>query len=118
MRKAGYLLVTKDGHKGWQLKHRLGGRTDGKPGKIEKMLALGVFPEVSLKRARDTRDEARRLLADHIHPGTQKKQEEHQRRVARLQTLEAAAREWLSKQSWGKSHGARDARRLEQHVLS
>lgn len=112
-----YLLVTKDGHKWWRLKYRFGGRADGKPGKAEKVLALGVFPEVSLKRAREKRDEARRLLADHIDPGTQKKQEEHQRRVAQLQTFEAVAREWLTKQSWGESHGARNARRLEQHVF-
>ena len=41
-----------------------------------------------------------------IDPGTQRKQEEHQRRVAQLQTFEAVAREWLTKQSWGESHGA------------
>src|SRR5688572_33073089 len=80
-------------------------------------LSLGVFPEVSLKRAREKRDEARRLLADGIDPGVQRKQEEHQRRVAQLQTFEAVAREWLTKQSWGESHGARNARRLEQHVF-
>jgi putative addiction module killer protein len=59
----------------------------------------------------------RRLLADDIDPGTQRKQEEHQRRVAQLRTFEAVAREWLTKQSWGESHGARNTRRLEQHVF-
>lgn len=100
----------------WKL-FDVGGRSDGKPGKAEKVLALGVLPEVSLKRAREKRDEARRLLADHIDPSTLKKQEEHQRRVAQLQTFEAVAREWLTKQSWGESHGASNARRLEQHVF-
>jgi len=32
------------------------------------------------------------------------------RDVAQLQTFEAVAREWLTKQSWGESHGARNAR--------
>src|SRR5687768_13432777 len=54
-----YLLVSKDGHKWWRLKYRFGGRADGKPGKAEKVLALGVYPDVSLKRAREKRDEAR-----------------------------------------------------------
>jgi hypothetical protein len=99
--------------KWWRLEYRFGGRADGKPGKAEKVLALGVYPDVSLKRAREKRDETRRLLADNIDPGTQRKQEEHQRRVAQLQTFEAVAREWLTKQSWGESHGARNARRLE-----
>lgn len=55
-----YLLVRAAGHKWWRFKYRYGGRADGKPGKAEKNLSLGVFPEVSLKRAREKRDEARR----------------------------------------------------------
>ena len=33
-------------------------------GKSEKLLSLGSYPDVPLKRARENRDEARRLLAD------------------------------------------------------
>jgi len=73
-----YLLIRAAGHKWWRFKYRYGARADGKPGKAEKNLSLGVFPEVSLKRAREKRDEARRLLAEHIDPSTQRKQEEHQ----------------------------------------
>ncbi|WP_349263206.1 Arm DNA-binding domain-containing protein [Steroidobacter sp.] len=73
-----------DGHKSWRLKYRFGGRADGKPGTAEKVLTLGVFPDVSLKRAREKRDEARRLLADQHRS---RYSEDHQRRVAQLQTF-------------------------------
>lgn len=39
-------------------------RHDGK----EKLLSLGVYPEVSLKDARERRDEARKLLANGSDP--------------------------------------------------
>lgn len=48
-----FVLVKPTGAKYWRLKYRHGG--------VEKMLALGVYPEVSLKRAREKRDEARQL---------------------------------------------------------
>jgi hypothetical protein len=50
-----YLLVGPNGARGWRLKYRLGGR--------EKMLSLGVYPEISLEAARDRRDQARSLVA-------------------------------------------------------
>ncbi|MFQ2600501.1 Arm DNA-binding domain-containing protein [Aeromonas caviae] len=50
-----FLLVNKSG-KYWRLKYRSSGK--------EKSLALGVYPEVSLKDARAKRDDARRQLAE------------------------------------------------------
>ena len=47
-----FLLVTPNGKKGWRLSYRF----DGK----QKTLSLGVFPDVSLKKARDKRDENKR----------------------------------------------------------
>ena len=46
-----YLFVTTTGHKSWRLKYRFAGK--------EKRLLLGPYPEVSLRQARDGRDEAR-----------------------------------------------------------
>ena len=51
-----YLEVAPTGGKWWRLKYRY----DGK----EKRLSLGVYPDVSLKDARQRRDDARKLLAD------------------------------------------------------
>jgi hypothetical protein len=74
------LLVNPDGAKWWRLRYRIAGR--------EKMLSLGVYPEVGLKRARERRDEARRLIADGIDPSA-KRQEE---KAGRGNTFEVDAR--------------------------
>jgi hypothetical protein len=55
-----YLLVTPAGGRLWRFKYRIRGR--------EKLLALGVYPDVSLAVARDARDDARRLLASGTDP--------------------------------------------------
>jgi hypothetical protein len=53
-----YLEVSPAGGKWWRLKYRFGGK--------EKRLSLGVYPDVSLKDARNRRDESRKLLASGI----------------------------------------------------
>jgi hypothetical protein len=51
-----YLEVSPAGGKLWRLKYRIGG--------AEKRLALGKYPEVTLKDARERRDDTRKLLAN------------------------------------------------------
>jgi hypothetical protein len=53
-----YLEVMPTGAKYFRLKYRFGEK--------EKRLALGVYPEVTLKEARERRDEARKRLAQGI----------------------------------------------------
>ena len=53
-----FLLVTPAGGKWWRLRYKF----DGK----EKLLSLGVYPDVGLKDARTRRDDARKLLADGV----------------------------------------------------
>ena len=60
-----YLEVSPAGGKWWRWKYRF----DGK----EKRLSFGVYPDVSLKSARDRRDDARKLLASDVDPGEQRK---------------------------------------------
>ena len=64
-----FLLVmpNADRHKGrlWRLRYHYG--------KSEKLLSLGSYPDVPLKRAREKRDQARRLLADGVDPSAQRK---------------------------------------------
>lgn len=55
-----FLLVTANGSKLWRLKYRVDGR--------EKVLAFGAYPEISLARARERRQEAKALLADGVDP--------------------------------------------------
>ena len=59
-----YLLVHPSGAKYWRLKYRIVGK--------EKLLALGVYPEVSLAEARLRRENARSLIKDGRDPGVAK----------------------------------------------
>jgi hypothetical protein len=61
-------------------------------GHVEKLLSLGNYPDVSLKRAREKRDVARRLLTDGVDPSVHRKTI----RDAKAETFEAIAREWLA----------------------
>lgn len=82
-----YLLVHPNGSKYWRMDYRF----DGK----RKTLALGVYPDVTLKDARNKRDEERRRLAAGIDPGQHRKQTNEEKRTRRANTFEAVAREWL-----------------------
>ncbi len=59
-----YLLILATGGKYWRLKYRFGGK--------EKLLALGTYPEIGLREARERREEARKLLAHSIDPGAER----------------------------------------------
>lgn len=60
-----HLLVHPNGSKYWRLQYRYEGK--------QKMLALGVYPEITLADARVRRDEARKLLANGVDPETKRK---------------------------------------------
>ena len=62
-----HLLVHPTGSKYWRLQYRFSGK--------QKMLALGVYPEISLADARMRRDEARKLIANNIDPAEKRKSE-------------------------------------------
>ncbi|MBN3789316.1 integrase arm-type DNA-binding domain-containing protein [Burkholderia sp. Ac-20353] len=102
-----FLLVTPVGQRYWRLKYRVSGK--------EKLLALGVYPEMTLAVARRKRDEAREKLAAGIDPGEAKKAEKRTARLNAENSLEAIAREWHAKYAptWSESHAARILRRLE-----
>lgn len=90
-----FLLVTVKGQKYWRLKYRFNGR--------EQMLSLGVFPEVSLKDAREGRDVARKLLTQGQNPSEVKQQAKREAMIAAGNSFEAVAREWIEVRSPDKS---------------
>jgi hypothetical protein len=77
-----------------------------------KRISLGVYPDVGLKKARDRRDEMRRLVADGIDPSAARKQEKLMALDAAANTFEAIAREWFEKHSpnWEASYSVKRAR--------
>jgi integrase len=104
-----YLEVNPAGGKWWRWKYRFGGK--------EKRLSLGVYPDVSLKAAREKRDAARQQLAAGIDPGQARRAEKLAQ--AGAESFEAIAREWHAKFSpgWVASHGDRILKRLEKDLF-
>jgi integrase len=84
-----YLLLQPTGAKLWRLKYRFGGK--------EKLLALGSYPDVGLKDARNRRDEARKLLADGVDPCEQRKAQKAAGEIRAANSFEVICREWLEK---------------------
>jgi Arm DNA-binding domain len=84
------MLVTPTGGRLWRFKYRMNG--------VEKLLTLGKYPNVSLKRAREKRDDARKLAADNVDPSVKRQAE----RNAAADTFGAIATEWLNlhKPTW------------------
>lgn len=105
------LWVMANGAKYWRLKYRF----DGK----EKLLALGVYPETTLKDARQKRDEARRLLANDIDPGEKKKADKRARIVAAQNSFEAVAREWhgVKAAEWTPRHAEAVLMTLQRYLF-
>ena len=81
-----YLLVKAAG-KYWRMDYRFADK--------RKTLALGVYPAVSLAKARTKRDKARELLADGTDPGLSKKVEKQASLAANANTFEIVAREYV-----------------------
>lgn len=86
-----YLQVNQNGSKWWRLKYRF----DGK----EKLLAIGVYPEVTLSRARDQRDDAKRQIKNGVCPSEKKKTEKLLRHVAKENSFKAVGEEWYKSRS-------------------
>lgn len=106
-----FMLVTPSGGKWWRFKYRFGGK--------EKLLALGVYPEVSLKEARARRDAARKMLENDIDPGEQRKTDKATRAERAANSFEAVTREWCKKMTpaWAPAYAVRLLRRFERDVF-
>ena len=106
-----YLEVSPKGGKWWRLKYRFGGK--------EKRLSLGVYPDVTLKDARQRREAARKLLANQVDPSAHRKAEKAAARESGANSFEVLAQEWFKKHStnWVQSHADRIIRRLERDIF-
>lgn len=103
-----YLLITKTG-KYWRYDYRYL--------KKRKTLALGVYPQVTLKEARERHHQARKKVTDGIDPG-------HLRKINKSAKFEAAensfgklAWEWFSRQNWTEGHARTVRGRLDNDIM-
>ncbi len=106
-----FLLVTPSGGKYWRLKYFFGGK--------EKLLALGVYPDVNLAEARERRAQARKVLAAGNDPGEAKKEAKRLATLNHANTFEVVAREWFDKRrhEWASITADVALGRMETHIL-
>lgn len=79
-----YLAIRPSGVKSWKLKYRWHG--------AEKKLTIGPYPTISLREAREKRDEAKLQISSGTDPAAQRRA--RLRRVAIGETFEEVARAW------------------------
>jgi len=106
-----FLLITPSGNKWWRLKFRYGGK--------EKLLSLGVYPEVTLKEARVRRDQEHKNIAFDVDPSMHRKAAKLAKADSHKNTFEIVAREWFEKRSsiWAGTHSEKVIRRLEVDIF-
>lgn len=106
-----YLLVNPSGSKYWRLKYRFAGK--------EKLLAIGVYPDISLAQARSRREEAKKLLLEGKDPGQERKLEKLSRQLEVESSFEAIAREWYTRRfdRWSVSYREEMMRTFERDVF-
>lgn len=112
-----FVLIHPNGSKYFRYRYKLEGK--------EKVMALGVYPETTLKEAREKRLEAQRLVKNGLDPvrfrlelRAKREQEEKEQFLKTQNTFENVSKDWLARETKRITHKhAKDARRsLEIHV--
>lgn len=106
-----YLLLNPNGSRWWRFDYRF----DGK----HKTISFGTYPDVSLKLARERRDEARTLLVIGVDPGAQRKAEKQAKADFGANTFEVIAREWMATRGkeWTESYASKTKSALERNAF-
>lgn len=107
-----FLHVMPNGNKYWRMKYRYLGK--------EKLLALGVYPVVSLSDARDKRLSAKKMLDQGLDPNENKKQVKLEKQVNYENNYENIAREWheQKRHAWKDKHAGVILTRLESLLFN
>jgi integrase len=106
-----FLLLTPSGGRWWRFRYAFAGK--------EKLLSLGTYPEVSLKAAREARDDARKMVTKGIDPSAARQEEKRALREASANDFETVAREWLEtvKARWVPVYYGDTVKRFEAFVF-
>lgn len=102
-----FLFITPTGAKSWRLKYRFLNK--------EKLLALGLYPQVSLKEARERAADARKLVESGKDPSVERKQS----KVLMQNTFELVAMEWHEKQTpaWSQGYAGDVLQRMHRNIF-
>lgn len=106
-----YLLLQPTGGKLWRFDYRFEGK--------RKTLALGAYPDVTLKAARERLGDARTLLADGVDPSLNRKAQNAAKATSAANSFEVVAREWFAKfkPQWTDGHSEKILARLERDIF-
>ncbi|EAM6936925.1 tyrosine-type recombinase/integrase [Salmonella enterica] len=106
-----YLLVNPNGSRYWRMKYRYAGK--------EKLLSIGVYPDVTLAEARDKRTQAKRILAAGDDPSEVKQAEREAKNLAVNNSFELLALEWHEhkKPNWSSGYADDILEYLRKDIL-
>ena len=108
-----YVLVTPAGGRWWRQRYRWGGK--------EKLLSLGVYPEIELATARERSAEIRKQVANGIDPGAVRIERKVAQAAAGETTFKAITLEWIANmlkaRGLSPDHIERTTRRFEVHLF-
>ena len=106
-----FLLINPSGSKLWRFKYRFAGK--------EQLLALGAYPEVTLKTARAKRDEARDIIRDARDPSFERKAAKQRQILEAHNAFKAVALDFITKMGrrWSERHRNNAISRLEKNIF-
>jgi integrase len=107
-----YIEVPPNGNKRWRLKYRFAGK--------EKLLSFGLYPRITLKEARQLKEDAKRKLANNVDPSAQKQAERKAATCAGTNTFEFVALELLTVREgtqWSHDHAKTILLRLRKDAF-
>ncbi|MBA4359535.1 MAG: integrase [Pseudomonas sp.] len=92
------LFIATNGTKSWHFRFSWHGK--------QPRMSLGTYPEITLKEAREKRDQARALVAKGVDPRSQRREEKRAAASGAVKTFEVVANEWheFKKPRWVAAH--------------
>ena len=107
-----FLFIPTSGSKLWRMAYRFEGKS--------KLLSFGSYPALSLREAREQRDEAKKLLAQGIDPAAHKREEHKARLTAQRDSFQNIAREWheVRLAEFSEKHRGTVMYRLETYIFT
>lgn len=106
-----FLLIMPNGAKYWRLKYRFA--------KKEKLLAFGIYPDVSLAEARDKANDAKKQIRQYIDPSEAKKELKREAIKSALNPFSEVANAWMEtkKGEWTPKYYKTVQRRMELDIF-
>jgi hypothetical protein len=106
-----FLLINPCGSKLWRFKYRFAGK--------EQLLALGAYPEVTLKTARAKRDEARDIISDGRDPSFERKAAKQRQILEAQNAFKAVALDFITKmvRRWSERHRNNAISQLAKNIF-